>query len=101
MRGGRCRSWRFYRQPPGRTEARTSARGIRHGARPSDAERVERALPSDERAAARLYAHCTLMSRMTKSGRSRAQVRLENELGPELAQLLVAALSTNLRRSSS
>jgi hypothetical protein len=62
---------------------------------------VVRPLRSDERAAARLYAHCTLISRMTTSGRSQAQLRLEEELGPELARLLIAALSTNLRRSSS
>jgi hypothetical protein len=62
---------------------------------------VSRALRSDEQAAARLYAHCTLISRMTTCGRSRAQLRLEDEIGPDLARLLVAALSTNLRRPSS
>jgi hypothetical protein len=62
---------------------------------------VGRVLRNDERAAARLYAHCTLISRMTTCARSPAQLRLEEELGPELARLLVAALSTNLRRTSS
>jgi hypothetical protein len=56
---------------------------------------------TDEQAAARLYAHCALISRLTTCSRSRAQLRLEEELGPDLARVLVAALTTNLRRSSS
>ena len=67
----------------------------------SDADRVTRTLRTDERAAARLYAHCALISRMTTTGPSRAQVRLEEELGSDLARILVAALATNLRRVGS
>jgi hypothetical protein len=64
----------------------------------SDADRVTRTLRADERAAARLYAHCALISRMTTASPSRAQLRLEEELGSHLARILVAALTTNLRR---
>jgi len=60
---------------------------------------VGRVPSDDERAATRLYAHCTMISRLTASGRAPAQIRLEEKLGPELARLLVAALSTNLRRA--
>ena len=42
-----------------------SARGMRRPVPGSDAERVGRDLRSDERAAARLYAHCALIGRMT------------------------------------
>jgi hypothetical protein len=59
---------------------------------------VTRTIQPGERAAARLYAHCALVDRMTARSPSRAQLRLEAELGPELAHLLVAALTTNLRR---
>ena len=64
----------------------------------SDAHHVGRDLRTDDRAAARLYAHCALIGRMTTCSGSPAQLRLEQELGPELARILVAALATNLRR---
>ena len=59
---------------------------------------MSRSLRTDERAAARLYAHCALISRMTARGQSHARMRLEEELGADLARILVAALATNLRR---
>jgi hypothetical protein len=59
---------------------------------------VSRTLQTNHQAAARLYAHCALFSRMTAGGPSRARLRLEEELGPDLARILVAALTTNLRR---
>ena len=65
----------------------------------SDANPVSRTITPDERAVARLYAHCALFNRMTMRVPSRARLRLEEELGPDLARTLVAALSTNRRRN--
>jgi hypothetical protein len=61
---------------------------------------MSRPLRTDERAAARLYAHCALISRLTTSAESDARIRLEEELGADLARILVAALATNLRRGA-
>jgi hypothetical protein len=37
---------------------------------------------------------------MTTCGQSEARLRLEEELGPDLVRILVAALSSNLRRGA-
>jgi hypothetical protein len=56
---------------------------------PLDAARLERALD-------RLHEHTVLVGRMTADGGRRAavRIRLEHELGPELAKLLISGLSS-------
>jgi hypothetical protein len=50
-----------------------------------------------DRAFLRLQAHCELVGRLTDvdDPRPSARVRLERELGPDLARLLVAALTSS------
>lgn len=68
------------------------------GARPTIQRAVNRpAQPmsiAPRRGLDRLQGHCLLVGRMTSpDGHAAALTRLELELGPELARLLVAALS--------
>lgn len=47
----------------------------------------------DPRGAPRLLEHCAVLDRLTASNAPSARVRLERELGCELATLLVGALA--------
>ena len=48
---------------------------------------------------ARLVAHCDTIGRMTTDRRAHALLRLEGELGPDLARRLVGALARGGRPS--